>query len=50
VNEHGFTMFGRADITALAHSLWEARGCPVGSPEEDWRNAVSQLRRRPVRA
>ena len=26
------------EIAALAYSLWEARGCPEGSPEEDWLN------------
>ena len=31
-------------ITALAHALWEARGCPEGSPEEDWFNAEAQLK------
>jgi hypothetical protein len=23
-------------IAALAYALWEARGCPEGSPEDDW--------------
>lgn len=31
------------DITTLAYSLWQARGCPEGSPEEDWFNAESAL-------
>ena len=31
-------------IAALAHSLWEERGCPVGSPEEDWYRAEEILR------
>jgi hypothetical protein len=30
-------------IAALAFSLWEARGCPHGNPEEDWFNAEAQL-------
>jgi hypothetical protein len=38
--------FGHADIAALAHELWIARGCPVGSPDEDWLQAVKQLRSR----
>jgi len=24
------------NISALAHTLWKARGCPEGLPEEDW--------------
>jgi len=31
-------------IVALAYELWQARGCPQGSPEEDWYRAVEQLR------
>jgi hypothetical protein len=30
-------------IAALAYSLWQARGCPEGSPEEDWLNAERAL-------
>jgi len=29
---------------ALAYRLWRARGCPQGSPEEDWFLAVEALR------
>ncbi|MDQ2946829.1 MAG: DUF2934 domain-containing protein [Acidobacteriota bacterium] len=43
-NEHGITMFGHQNIAALAHELWQARGCPVGSPDEDWFRAAEQLR------
>lgn len=32
------------DITAVAYSLWQARGCPEGSPEEDWFKAESALK------
>jgi hypothetical protein len=32
-----------ADIARLAYSLWEARGCPGGSPEEDWFRAEQEL-------
>ncbi len=31
------------EIAALAYSLWQARGCPEGSPEEDWLNAERAL-------
>lgn len=46
VNEHGFAIFGHEDIAALAFQLWQARGCPDGSPEEDWFQAAHQLRDR----
>ncbi len=46
VNEHGFAIFGHEDIAALAHQLWQARGCPEGSPEEDWFRAARELRDR----
>jgi hypothetical protein len=32
------------DIAALAYSLWQARGCPEGTPEEDWLSAEEALR------
>ncbi len=32
------------DIAALAHALWQERGCPEGSPDEDWFRAVHQLK------
>jgi len=43
---HGIAAFGHNDIAALAHVLWEARGCPEGSPEKDWFEAAEQLRSR----
>ena len=46
VNEHGITTFGHEDIAALAHQLWLARGCPKGSPEQDWFRAAQELRAR----
>ena len=33
-------------IARLAHSYWEARGCPYGSPEEDWFRAEEELRKK----
>jgi hypothetical protein len=41
---HGIAAFGHREIAALAHKLWQARGCPEGSPEEDWFEAVKELR------
>ena len=43
---HGVQMFGHAEIASLAHELWQARGRPEGSPEEDWYQAAAQLRSR----
>ena len=31
------------EIAALAYDLWHARGCPDGSPEEDWLQAEREL-------
>ena len=45
-NAHGIVPFGHEDIAALAHQLWIDRGCPEGSPEEDWFHAAEQLRSR----
>jgi hypothetical protein len=45
-NRHGITAFDHHDIAVRAHELWEARGCPDGSPEEDWFHAAEQLRSR----
>jgi hypothetical protein len=45
-NGHGIAAFGHDDIAALAHQLWQARGCPEGSAEEDWFQAAEQLRSR----
>ncbi|MGJ5818837.1 DUF2934 domain-containing protein [Paludibaculum fermentans] len=32
------------EIAALAYQLWNSRGCPIGSPEEDWSRAEGWLR------
>jgi hypothetical protein len=41
---HGIAAFGHDDIAALAYELWKARGCPNGSPEDDWFHAAEELR------
>lgn len=41
---HGIAAFSHGDIAALAHELWQGRGCPEGSPQEDWFHAVEHLR------
>jgi len=41
--ESSITPIAHSDIAALAYQLWEDRGCPFGSPEEDWQTAEQQL-------
>jgi hypothetical protein len=41
---HSIAAFGHDEIAALAHELWQARGCPNGSPQEDWFRAAEELR------
>jgi hypothetical protein len=43
---HGIVAFGHAEIAARAYELWQARGCPHGSPEDDWYRAAEELRSR----
>ncbi len=33
----------RESIARLAYALWQLRGCPLGSSEEDWAEAEKQL-------
>ena len=30
-------------IALLAYSYWESRGCPIGSPDEDWLQAEHDI-------
>lgn len=32
------------DIVNLAYALWQQRGCPEGSPEQDWIEAERRVR------
>jgi hypothetical protein len=32
------------EIAKLAYALWESRGCPAGTGEEDWFAAETQLK------
>ena len=43
---HGIAAFGHAEIADRAYELWQKRGCPDGSPEEDWYRAAEELRSR----
>lgn len=38
------------EISQLAYTYWEARGCQGGSPEEDWLRAELELRSRTLTA
>lgn len=31
------------EIAARAYELWQRRGCPIGSPDEDWSQAEAEL-------
>ena len=31
------------NIAKLAHALWQSRGCPMGSAEQDWIEAERQM-------
>jgi hypothetical protein len=33
-------------VAVLAYQLWQERGCPVGSDQEDWFQAEQELRDR----
>ena len=43
VGEHDVADVEYDDIALLAYRLWEARGCPEGSPDEDWFGALREL-------
>jgi len=32
------------EIAILAYQFWQERGCPIGSPEEDWFRAEQSLK------
>jgi hypothetical protein len=32
------------EIALRAYRLWEARGCPIGSAQEDWLRAEEEIR------
>jgi hypothetical protein len=43
---HGVATFGHNEIAARAHEIWQSKGCPEGSAEEDWLQAAEELRSR----
>jgi len=44
------TTTASSEIDALAYRLWNERGCPIGSPDEDWFRAEAELNNRKVAA
>ena len=41
---HGIPTFGHKEIAARAYEIWQSKGCPEGSAEEDWFRAAEELR------
>ncbi len=37
-------------VAALAYQMWQERGCPIGSDQEDWFRAENELKNRRVAA
>lgn len=35
------------DVAIIAYQLWEQRGCPYGSPDDDWYKAERRIKARP---
>ena len=43
----GLEQDGNGDgVAALAYHMWQERGCPTGSDQEDWFRAENELRNR----
>jgi hypothetical protein len=42
----GVAAFGHNQIAERAHEIWQSKGCPEGSSEEDWFQAAEELRSR----
>lgn len=36
-------------IAVLAYEFWQRRGCPIGTPDEDWTRAEATLQHRQIR-
>lgn len=43
---HGVPTFGHKEIAARAYQIWQSKGGPEGSAEEDWFRAAEELRSR----
>lgn len=44
---HGIASFGHKEIAARAYEIWQSKGCPEESAEEDWFRASQELRAQP---
>jgi hypothetical protein len=44
VQQQGTNNIQQQAIANLAYDLWQQRGCPMGSPEDDWNRAEQLLR------
>lgn len=42
---YAFTETDSKHLTELAYQIWQERGCPHGSPEDDWFEAERRLAR-----
>ena len=36
------------EVAALAYKMWQERGCPIGSDQEDWFRAKNEVQNRKV--
>ena len=43
VDINGHSVVSKEDVERRAYTLWEERGRPLGSPEEDWYKAKDEL-------
>ena len=46
---HNIVEFGHKETAALAYQLWQQRGSPEGTADEDWFHATTQLRSKNIR-
>jgi len=46
---HQFSKSQHEQIEKLAYQLWEARGRPLGSPDDDWFRAEQEFMHAPSR-
>ena len=44
ISREPLTEISNEEIALRAYFLWEGRGKPLGSPEEDWYQATEELR------
>jgi hypothetical protein len=45
-SEHKDLLLSHDDVSRLAYSYWETRGCEAGSADEDWYRAEAELKAR----